>query len=42
VLFDLERIAWVLEQRLDELTADELDVLSTVVARLAQAAEGPR
>jgi hypothetical protein len=42
VLFDLERIAWVLEQRRGELTPEELDVLRTVTARLAQAADAPR
>ena len=42
VLFDLERIAWVIEQRRDELTPDELGVLRTVADRLAQAAGAPR
>ena len=41
VLFDLERIAWVVEQRRDELTADERRVLRTVAARFAQAAAVP-
>lgn len=39
VLFDLERIAWVVEQRRDELTPDERAVLHAVAARFAQAAE---
>jgi hypothetical protein len=41
VLFDLERIAWVVEQRRDELTPDERRVLRAVAARFAQAAEAP-
>ena len=41
VLFDLERIAWVVEQRRDELTPDERAVLRTVAGRLAQAARAP-
>jgi hypothetical protein len=39
VLFDLERIAWVVEQRRDELTPGERAVLRAVAARLAQAAD---
>jgi hypothetical protein len=41
VLFDLERIAWVVEQRRDELTPEERHVLGTVAARFAQAARAP-
>jgi hypothetical protein len=37
-VFDLERIAWVVEQRRDELTPDERRVLRTVAARFDQAA----
>jgi hypothetical protein len=40
VLFDLERIAWVVEQRRDELTPDERRVLRAVAARFTRAA-GP-
>jgi hypothetical protein len=40
VLFDLERIAWVVEQRRAELTADERDVLRAVAARLGEVAQG--
>jgi hypothetical protein len=39
VLFDLERIAWVVEQRRDELTPDERGVLRSVAARFARAAQ---
>jgi hypothetical protein len=41
VLFDLERIAWVVERRRDELMPDERDLLRAVAARFAQAAEAP-
>ena len=39
VLFDLERIAWVVEQRRDELTPEERAVLRSAAARLARAAQ---
>jgi hypothetical protein len=39
VLFDLERIAWVVEQRSAELTAEERDLLRVVAARLERAAD---
>ena len=38
VIFDLERIAWVVEQRSADLTQDERRLLRGVAARLAQAA----
>jgi hypothetical protein len=38
VLFDLERIAWVVEQRREELTPEERGVLRSVAARFARAA----
>jgi len=38
VVFDLERIAWVVEQRRDELTPEERGVVLAVVDRLAEAA----
>ena len=41
VLFDLERIAWVVDQRRAELTPDERLVLRTVAARFARAAQAP-
>jgi hypothetical protein len=41
VLFDLERIAWVVERRRDELTPEERGVLRIVAARFAQAAHDP-
>jgi hypothetical protein len=41
VLFDLERIAWVVEQRRGDLTPDERGVLRSVAARFAQAAQPP-
>jgi hypothetical protein len=41
VLFDLERMAWVVEQRSDELTPDERTLLQEVAARFARAATFP-
>ena len=41
VLFDLERIAWVVEERRGELTPEERLVPRNVSARLAQAAQIP-
>ena len=38
VLFDLERIAWVVEQRSQELTADERRLLRDVASRFQEAA----
>jgi hypothetical protein len=38
VLFDLERIVWVVEQRADELTPDERRLLRDVAARFEGAA----
>ena len=43
VIYDLERIAWVVEERSDELTADEQRLLRSVaerLARVARAADG--
>ena len=40
-LFDLERIAWVVDQRRDELTPEERLLLRTVAARFARAAQAP-
>jgi hypothetical protein len=38
VLFDLERMAWVVEQRSAELTADDRQLLHAVAARLERVA----
>lgn len=38
VLFDLERVAWVVEQRSGELTADDRQLLHRVAARLERVA----
>jgi hypothetical protein len=38
VLFDLERIAWIVEQRSQELTADERRLLRAVASRFEAAA----
>lgn len=38
VVFDLERIAWVVEQRRDELTPEERGVLRAVAGRFVRAA----
>jgi hypothetical protein len=40
VIFDLERTAWVVEHRSDELTLDERRLLREVAARLERAAAG--
>jgi hypothetical protein len=40
VLFDLERLAWVVEQRSDELTPEERRLLHEVAARFDRAAGG--
>jgi hypothetical protein len=37
VLFDLERIAWVLELRADELSEAEREVVRTACSRLVRA-----
>ena len=37
-LFDLERVAWVVEHRSRELTADERELLRAVAARFEEAA----
>lgn len=42
VLFDLERIAWVVERRANELTDEERRVLRNVAARFQQVAGAPR
>ena len=38
VIFDLERIAWVVEERSDELTVDEQGLLRSVAQRFARVA----
>ncbi len=38
VLFDLERVAWVVEQRASELTAEDRQLLHAVAARLERVA----
>jgi len=38
VLFDLERVAWVVEQRATELTAEDRQLLHQVAARLERVA----
>ena len=38
VIFDLERIAWVVEQRSADLTPDEQRLLRAVAARLERVA----
>jgi hypothetical protein len=38
VLFDLERVAWVVEQRSTELTAGDRQLLHAVAARLERVA----
>jgi hypothetical protein len=40
VLFDLERIAWIAEQRSAELNEQEREILLTAADRLRAAAEG--
>lgn len=42
VLFDLERVAWVLEQQAGELTVDERRVVREAGERMLKATTPPR
>jgi hypothetical protein len=42
VLFDLDRIAWIVEQRADELTEEERRVVREASERMLQATDPPR
>jgi hypothetical protein len=37
VVYDLERVAWIVEARADELTAQERDLVRDAVARMSRA-----